>query len=545
MSTKKLSAWIGCLVVLGMGLLAARAQAQELPPKTYMSKNVFYLPVRIEDRVRSNLREVQLFCKDNPNKAWALQEKASPGQTYFTFRAAHDGEYWFTVVIVDKAGRPTPADLRHEGPGLIVVLDTQLPQVDVQPLSSSPSEGTCVRCSVKDANADATKTHLYYQTGDLAWRPLDPMPEQPDQYCIPPQAAFTGLVKVEACDLAGNTINREFNLGISQAAAPTMAQTQDPVAPLKTIGFSSTPEKAHLVKTLPMTCDCPSNKAPAPFPADQVSGPDIEPAAGQPVKNVSGFLPMEARAPQGVKTDMDAEKFLAMKSGPGGTGQKPCSVAKHLVNKTHVFLQYQIDNTGPSGVGKVEFWLTRDKGQSWQKLSEDPRHKSPAEIDLPGEGLYGVSMVVSNGRGFGATPPAPGDAPDWWIEVDTTKPVAEIKALRNGIGQDSGCVFVTWAAQDKNLAAEPIDLYFAMSLNGPWTPMAQSLKNDCQFCWHIPPNLGSDAYVRLVVHDAAGNTTTTDCAQPVTLDDLSRPRGRLTGVTTTTETSAAQTVDIR
>jgi hypothetical protein len=59
--------------------------------------------------------------------------------------------------------------------------------------------------------------------------------------------------------------------------------------------------------------------------------------------------------------------------------------------------------------------------QSWQRLGEDANRKSPVEIDLPGEGLFGVSLVVTNGRGFGGTPPSPGDSPDWWIEVDVTK----------------------------------------------------------------------------------------------------------------------------
>src|SRR5262249_24443575 len=131
-----------------------------------------------------------------------------------------------------------------------------------------------------------------------------------------------------------------------------------------------------------------------------------------------GFVPAEARMPQAVKNEMD----IQLNPGPVAASQRPNPVTKHLVNKTHIVLKYQIDNTGPSGVGKVEFWITRDKGMTWQKLCEDAKHQSPAEVDLPGDGLFGICMVVCNGRGFGASQPTAWDIPDWWIEVDTTKP---------------------------------------------------------------------------------------------------------------------------
>jgi hypothetical protein len=212
---------------------------------------------------------------------------------------------------------------------------------------------------------------------------------------------------------------------------------------------------------------------------------------------------------------------------------KSAPATKHLVNNSHVFLQYQIDNTGPSGVGAVEVYLTRDKGQNWTKIGEDADHKSPIELDLPGEGLFGVSLVVSNGRGFGAAPPAPGDAPEWWIEVDVTKPTAELSNVVPGKGNDAGAVLISWAVRDKNLSATPIDLYYALAPEGPWQPIAKGVRNDSPYRWTVPTNLGPEAYIRLVAHDTAGNATQTETTQPVTLDDMSRPRGRVTGVSTT------------
>src|SRR5262249_6797020 len=94
---------------------------------------------------------------------------------------------------------------------------------------------------------------------------------------------------------------------------------------------------------------------------------------------------------------------------PNGRGSEDVlsSEASHtLINSTHATLAYQIDQPGPNGVGRVEVWMTRDKGQTWQFLCLDPDRSSPVEIDLPGDGLYGLSLAVGNGAAA-ATPPAP------------------------------------------------------------------------------------------------------------------------------------------
>src|SRR5437016_8986678 len=52
--------------------------------------------------------------------------------------------------------------------------------------------------------------------------------------------------------------------------------------------------------------------------------------------------------------------------------------------------------------------------------------RSPIEFDLPGEGLYGVALVMTNGTGLSTTPPQTGESPDYWVEVDLTRPAAQL-----------------------------------------------------------------------------------------------------------------------
>jgi hypothetical protein len=242
-----------------------------------------------------------------------------------------------------------------------------------------------------------------------------------------------------------------------------------------------------------------------------------------------------------------AKSPFALPGGPDNrtlvdnTGMAPklpdLPAKRHLDNHTHVFLDYQIEKAGVSGVGRVEIWHTRDLGQTWLKLGEDANRKGQAEIDLPGEGVYGLTVIVSNGRGFGANPPKPGDTPDWWIEVDMTKPQAELLNVRTNPNGDDGSLHITWLAKDKNLHPEPIDLSYAVNRQGPWLPIAKSLKNDGLYRWAPTAVMGTHAFVRLTVHDLAGNTASSESAQPVALDDLSRPHGRLVGVSTIPRTT--------
>src|SRR5207237_7591450 len=128
------------------------------------------------------------------------------------------------------------------------------------------------------------------------------------------------------------------------------------------------------------------------------------------------------------------------------------SAANHqILGSSHVILDYQIDQVGPSGVGRVEVWMTSDGGKSWKCLCEDKDRVSPAEFDLSGEGLFGLTVVVTNGNGMGDPPPGRGDQPDYWIEVDTTKPKAQLLSARPVQGDPSGALHITWQASDKNL----------------------------------------------------------------------------------------------
>src|SRR5205085_9846805 len=110
-----------------------------------------------------------------PQAPWTLKERVPGTQPFFTFRTTQEGEYWFSVVTVDRSGRAVPADISKEPPGLIVVIDSTPPQPDVQ-IQSITSEGQQIRCEIRDNNPDPTKTRFFYQTRDQIWRSIESIP---------------------------------------------------------------------------------------------------------------------------------------------------------------------------------------------------------------------------------------------------------------------------------------------------------------------------------------------------------------------------------
>ncbi len=562
---KRTRRFLGTLF-LGLGLLAGsvpavRAQAAAAQPAQiahcFVKSPYFELPLNIGEQARAAARELRLYCKPSPTSAWVLLQKAPPTQSKFSFHAAREGEYLFTITMMDQAGRETPSDPDKASFRLAVVVDLQPPQADVQFVGKCP-QGFDIQVDVRDANLDPTKTQVLYQTKDQAWRPIESV--RGNRCTLPIQAALTGMVRVYAADMSGNVTQRDFDLSThvgatttarAPAAIPTPVVTDPSVNVVPITNISVTPVEATVGSPMPAPTRAGSvSDGPAPTRAGSVSDgpaptPTTQPDTGIPppssyapvgpnMPTVTNSFSAANRAEQNVSDNFPPlpmprqEPSETVKTAVGGQGVG--GVNRHLVNHRQLLMAYKIEQVGRSGVGKVEVWITSDQSKTWQRLGEDTECKGSVAIELPGEGLYGVTLVVSNGRGYGANPPRSGDAPDAWVEVDTTRPVVDFTNIRAGTGNDAGSIYVSWLAQDRNLAADAVELYFATSRDSAWQPIAKGLKNEGRYRWSPPAGVGAQVYLRLVAHDLAGNTAVVESPQAVALDDSSRPRGRLVGI---------------
>ena len=118
--------WACLLLAAGDGLAAA-------PAPIVTNKLRFRIPFRTDPAAlqRMNARELQLFVSPNRGATWALAQTITPQAARFEYQAAGDGEYWFAVRTIDGFGQPHPAGEQLE-PGLIVVVDTVPPQLELQ-----------------------------------------------------------------------------------------------------------------------------------------------------------------------------------------------------------------------------------------------------------------------------------------------------------------------------------------------------------------------------------------------------------------------------
>jgi hypothetical protein len=203
-----------------------------------------------------------------------------------------------------------------------------------------------------------------------------------------------------------------------------------------------------------------------------------------------------------------------------------------ILNSTELTLDYELAKVGPSGIGKVELWLTEDDGQSWQRWAEDPEAaasmrggKYQRRIELPREGVFGFRLVVLSHAGLGEPPPKPGDPPEMRVEVDITQPRAQLYCQPDP--QRENALLLRWECEDKNLAACPVTLEWSDEPQGTWKEIAAKLPaTPGWYSWKLPEGVPVLVYLRLTVWDTAGNKAVAVTPTPQ-LADLAKPVGHL------------------
>jgi len=255
----------------------------------------------------------------------------------------------------------------------------------------------------------------------------------------------------------------------------------------------------------------PAAAAPAfsnPFPMTNTAGPAAQPVAADAFPSAG---PATYAAPGGVTA--------------GGNRSM-------LVPGPRFKLQYAIEDAGPDGPAVVELWMTQDGGRNWIRRAEDTDRVSPFEVELGGEGTFGLSLVARSASGLGDQPPAPGDPPQTWVEVDTTPPTVQLYPPQIGTGPHAGKVAITWRASDLHLAPRSVSLFWRPDQSGStWQPIIEGQENMGQYVWTVPPSFPARFHIRVEAVDTVGHrggADTTDSA-PVIVD-RSRPRSRIIGL---------------
>jgi hypothetical protein len=217
---------------------------------------------------------------------------------------------------------------------------------------------------------------------------------------------------------------------------------------------------------------------------------------------------------------------IAIHTGPSiGSGSGP---VVQMVNSHNLTIDFDVKGIGPSGLGGVDLWYTRN-GQIWHKYPGPAQTKGPFVVEVAEDGLVGFTVVANNGVGLGKNPPLPGDPPQIWVEVDTVKPEVHLLNTQAGVDEAGRTLTLRWAATDKNLVPRPITLSYAEQAGGPWTPFATNLDNTGSYTWHMAASMPAQVLVRVEATDRIGNVGSDQSNMPTPLD-LARPDANITHV---------------
>lgn len=563
--------WMASILqVLALGAVdpAAPLAASAAPAPIYWRQTLFSIPFHVErpDRLTQEPVEVQLHVSGDRGVHWDNWRQAAPEKGYFLFKAGIDGEYWFDVRTRDRSGQVRPQG--PHTPKLIVIVDTVPPKVQLTAVRGESGQIT-VAFRIEELYPKLENLAIEYRAAPTApWQAVSVGPkdvhsnnaEHTGEVTWYPQNASESMeVRFRVSDLAGNPAESHTRV---QPAARGGSAAANPVRTPLSPAATPAPASSATASASPTAAAKPTDPWQAlgpqtgrtPWPAENAGPASADPANPAASPSGPGNGSVAIRVNPAVTQQYVAEQppaspaAFAAPSAPTNpfngftairpTGPAPAPAAASNAGpppgtqlrwiNTRVFqLDYDTRAMGGTGNAPVELWGTRDGGKSWQSFGKDPKGQSPMLVTVPGDGIFGFRMTIQNGAGMAGRPPLPGEVPGIWIGIDLTRPVGRITGAQQGSGRDGDKLFISWEASDNHaLAARPISLSYSERLGGPWTSMAAGLENSGRYAWQLTGNLPQRMYLRLEIHDAAGNMGVYETPQPVSLD-LSSPAAQL------------------
>lgn len=560
--------WLFASVLLLSGGLWQTARGEDPPPAApldavAMRQNEFSIPFRLPpaaDPAQQPL-EIQLHVSADHGVTWQVASRVKPAAGRFVFRAPHDGEYWFCTRTVDRQGTTRPDGAQK--PELKVVVDTMPPRLDLT-ATRGPAGEITARWQVVDPNLKPESLTLEYQPGpNEPWQKLaiDPPPATA-RYTMTgettwwPKAAEGPItVRAQVTDRAENPTVKLTLVAAApdKDAAPVAGRPGADNGPSAPRG----PSDSGTPGSTAAGSDSGAPRVSPPQPGTSTGGsgrvnwpaepnsPDRSPLSNTSGSGSASSDPFTSRPPGRTTSSAYGPAATPVSSRPGsgalaaaeepppGAGGilrmdlLPPGERPRMINSRRFELEYDVESVGPSGIAKVELWGTVDGGRSWSSFGVDNDNRSPLLVNVPTAGLYGFTVIFTNGNGFGGYAPREGDLPEIWVGVDLTPPTARITGAE--MGRDAGELLVHWEAEDDLLDPRPVALSFAERPTGPWSTIAAGLENTGQYAWRLDNRVPDRIYLRIEVRDEAGNIGSYISPDPVAVD-LQRPQGHIRGV---------------
>lgn len=500
------------LVAIVLGAWPARGGPIPSGP-IYTNKSQFRIPFHYDadDLQRLDAREIRLLVSRDRGRTWQPSQTVAPTAGKFQFQATGDGEYWFCVRTLDGRNRLYP-----DGPaeaGLQVIVDTSRPRLHLN--LRSPERGKVqLTWSASDEHLDPAQLQLeYMQPGVSEWQPLTvvPIAEGQHEWSVP-QA---GLVSVRGtiADLAKNTVREQTSVQV-QALRPGVAPPRAPEQRQPIAGPVVTP-RSDTALTLPK--EFPGGASPRTArakDAPRIGRSDGETATVAKAPNVE---PPQIRGNFVSHRADDAEPERAASSSPENS--RPSNQAggprRRVLGSYKFQIGYRLHDADASNISSVELYITDDGGKTWYHYPSATDKKSPAQVEVSKDGVYGFTLGVRDAAHPSGDAPQNGDAPAMEVVVDTVPPTIEFTQAKRLEGAGSGRIRLAWRYADDYPAEKPVTLFYSPTGQAPWQPICDPLENTGSFDWTIGADLPERVYVRIEARDQAGNVEVVQSPRPL------------------------------
>ena len=526
------------VTLLGMAVSQPPGADQVWP----MNSRTIKLPVEYK-KDRKGIRQVLLYVARNGENTWYQEAFITPDKDAFVYVAKDDGVYWFKMVIEDLKGVKDPADLTRDPPDMKMVIDTVAPSIRVTN-AKRVGEEVVVEWVVDDKfpNDAETKVHFRLMDNPQAYWQEVTLPANSRNGVKFPSGTSSGVtVKISTADVAGNRaeVTRDFPSGqTTTALSPQVAVTptapaappappmdlvpSGPAAPASPAGPAPTGPTAPPFAPAAPAAPAYAPPASTPIVAQPVTPPAVTPTAPPaptfppPVyqnvnANPGGPQPLATIDPKAGPSAPPAPAHGAAAAGAWTGADKPSVelTRAQVINYPQFNLGFDLEQHGPSGISRVDLWVTRDEGRNWSKWSQHDGKGGAVRVALNVrentqlEGQYGFRLVPVSGAGLSEREPVAGDAPDMRVVLDITAPTIDLFAPASDPNTPDTLV-IQWKATDKNFGDDPITLEWSDAPTGPWkpvasagtdpviqatainTPVARRLANTGQYAWRIP-----------------------------------------------------------
>lgn len=489
---------------------------------------------------RKNIKKVELLKSEDQGQTWAVADAVTADKDNLVFTAKADGTYWLTMLITFHDGKKDPPDPSRVTSDRIqkLIVDSTLPVVQIT-TARRDGEEIVVEWTIDEKYPDETKTQVLYKPGGAAsageWlpTPVTAISKRTARFKAP--AGAVG-VRVVTQDLAGNAGSAAQEIGGGMA-----------------VGYVAPPEPGG--PALPPPALTPTPPSGGGIIAPPVVAPPMLPSDPTPPQPAPAWTPSPVPQPSSlpVTTEAPPRTVPVGTEGVGTAAPAADPATSQIINFLRFDLQYNLEG-GPSGVSRIDLYVTRDDGRTWTRWSQHDGRESPLKILLDTkfnqqpEGDYGFHLVPVSGAGLSDPPPTSGTAPEMRVHVDVTQPMIRVlEPTADPARRDA--LLLRWSATDRNFGREPIAIDWSEQPTGPWKPVTGSdsivpvvggqtvptgyrIANTGSYSWQIPHGMTAHkVYFRYTAWDLAGNRTAV-VTRDAFLVDLTKPRAKIQGIVT-------------